>query len=560
MLPRFPLPQRIHMNRTPASTSIVFGMVISSLLLASITLAAQPNVVLIMTDNHGAWTLGCYGNPDIRTPNIDRLATEGTLFTRAFASNPVCSPTRATFLTGLVPSQHGVHSFLAGAGLQTGPNARCTLDRFTSLSEVLDDAGYNCGLVGKWHLGGNLTPQEKMDDYWITMPHGSTSTFYGADIIENGKIRKEPKYLTDLWTEHAVKFIGEQAKEEKPFFLFLSYNGPYALGRLMLRDGKNRHAAYYADKEIASFPRGTPHPWQLNNLDYINNPTSIRRVATEISGVDDGVGEVMQALKTNGMDENTIVIFVADQGWVGGRGGFFGMGDHTSPLTARDGMMQIPMIWRHPNKIDAGNRTDQMIANYDFMPTLLGHLERSDLMPTVPKSPGRDMSPLLTGQSFQRTSEHAAVFYEFENLRCVRTTTHKYIHRHPNGPHELYDLINDPDEFVNLVDDPTHAKIRDGLKTRLFDFYDQYSLPKYDMWKGGTSQVRLFRGIDEKIDPPKSVTPPSPPVGFQAAPIQVPEGYSVGIGRWAAAGHASQRWAVLTIEATCTFAITTARI
>jgi len=148
--------------------------------------AKRPNLVLIMTDNHGAWTLGCYGNPDIRTPNIDRLASQGTLFTRAFASNPVCSPTRATFLTGLVPSQHGVHCFLRAGRLQVGPEARCTLDEITSLPEVLRDAGYRCGLAGKWHLGSNLTPQEGFDDYWVTMPHGGTSTFYDAQIIQDG--------------------------------------------------------------------------------------------------------------------------------------------------------------------------------------------------------------------------------------------------------------------------------------------------------------------------------------------------------------------------------------
>ncbi len=163
--------------------------------------------------------------------------------------------------------------------------------------------------------------------------------------------------------------------------MFLAYNGPYSLGRLLLKDGQNRHAAYYADKPIAVFSASTPHPWQLNNRDYINNPTSIRRVATEVSGVDDGVGTVMQALQAQGSDENTIVVFVADQGWVGGHGGFFGMGDHTRPLTARDGMMRIPTIWRHPDKIAAGNRSDQMIANYDLMPTLLGYLGMSDKMP-----------------------------------------------------------------------------------------------------------------------------------------------------------------------------------
>ena len=148
--------------------------------------------------------------------------------------------------------------------------------------------------------------------------------------------------MTDLWTEHAVKFIDQQASQDEPFFLFLAYNGPYSLGRLLLKEGQNRHASFYADKPLLSFPRQSPHPWQLNNRDYINNPLSIRRVATEVSGVDDGVGTVMQTLQQRGIDENTVVIFVADQGWVGGQGGFFGMGDHTRPLTARDGMMRIP--------------------------------------------------------------------------------------------------------------------------------------------------------------------------------------------------------------------------
>jgi putative membrane-bound dehydrogenase-like protein len=489
----------------------------------------RPNVVLVMTDNHGAWTLGCYGNPDIRTPHIDRLAAEGTLFTRAFASNPVCSPTRATFLTGLIPSQHGVHSFLSGGNLQVGPDARCTLDAVTSLPEVLRDSGYSCGLVGKWHLGDNLRPQEGLRDYWITMPHGGTSTFYDAPVIENGAIRKEPKYLTDLWTEHALKFIEGQVGREKPFFLFLAYNGPYALGRLLLREGRNRHAEYYADKAIESFPREPPHPWQLNNRDFINNPTSIRRVATEVSGVDDGVGAVMSALQENGFDDNTIVVFVADQGWVGGHGGFFGMGDHTRPLTARDGMMQIPTIWRHPGRIAAGVRSDRLVTNYDFMPTLLGHLGLAAKMPQSPRSPGVDYSRSLAvdAEPIPENRLRDAVFYEFENLRCVRTGTHKYVHRHPNGPHELYNLIDDPNEFVNLVTDPQHQLIRGDLRRQLFAFYDTYAEPKYDLWKGGTSQVRIHDGIDEEFAQLASVEPPPLSAGFQPAEINVPDGFTV---------------------------------
>ena len=488
--------------------------------------AKRPNVVFIMTDNHGAWTLGCYGNRDIRTPHIDQLAKEGVLFRRAFASNPVCSPTRATCLTGLMPSQHGVHSFLSGGNLQTGPNARCTLDQLTSLPEVLRDQGYACGLVGKWHLGGNLQPQEGLDDYWITMPHGGTSTFYDAKIIENGQQRDEPKYLTEFWTDHAVKFIQQQSKTDDPFFLFLAYNGPYSLGRLLLRDGQNRHAEFYADKPLPSFPREPPHTWQLNNLDYINNPTSIRRVATEVSGVDDGVGRVMQTLKKNGIDDNTIVIFIADQGWVGGHGGFFGMGDHTQPLTARDGMMQIPLIWRQPGAIAANRVTDQMFANYDVMPTLLGCLGLTEKMPNTPKSPGKDFSYLLSPKDKTEPIERP-VFYEFENLRCIRTERWKLVKRFPNGPDELYDLANDADEFQNLIDKPKFGDQRQALHKQLSEFFGEYVSAEYDMWNGGTSQVRIHRGIDEELAQLEPIAPPKLPDGFQPHDIRVPDGYSV---------------------------------
>lgn len=507
---------------------LVFALSLASLSESVAAREKLPNVVLILTDNHGAWTLGCYGNRDIRTPNIDRLAQEGTLFTRAFASNPVCSPTRATLLTGLMPSQHGVHCFLVGGRLQVGPQARNTLDQFRSLPEILHDQGYSCGLVGKWHLGDNLNPQEGFDDYWITMPHGGTSTFYDAPIIENGKIRKESEYLTDFWTRHAVNFIDRSSKKEKPFFLMLAYNGPYALGRLLLREGRNRHAQFYADKELLSFPREPTHPWQFSNRDYHNNPVSNRRVATEVSGVDDGVGTVLEALKNNGLDENTVVVFVADQGWVGGHGGFYGMGDHTRPLTARDGMMQIPMIWRHPQGIAAGKRSNRMITNYDFMPTLLSYLGLDDQMPSQPKSPGGDFShEFQTTKKKRSDNDNQAIYYEFENLRCVRTERWKYVHRHPNGPHELYDLTNDPNEFDNLVVDKDHAATRNQLKLQLDAFFKKYASPKYDLWRGGGSQTRIFDGIEEEFAQVEPAEPPPLTEGFSAQKIKVPEGFTV---------------------------------
>src|SRR4051812_39338391 len=135
-----------------------------------------PNVVFILTDNHGAWTLGCYGNKEILTPNIDKLAAEGTLFTRAYCNNPVCSPSRAAFLTGLMPSQHGVHSYLPNAS-QLGPKAYQALKEFRTLPKILSENGYTCGLSGKWHLGENDKPQQGFT-YWFAKAGGHTTTFY----------------------------------------------------------------------------------------------------------------------------------------------------------------------------------------------------------------------------------------------------------------------------------------------------------------------------------------------------------------------------------------------
>ncbi len=312
------------------------------------------NLIVIMTDNHGPWTLGCYGNPDIRTPHIDRLAADGMLFERAFACNAVCSPTRATFLTGLMPSQHGVHCYLQANRLQIGPQARNTLEGFTSLGEVLQEAGYRCGLVGKWHLGDNMNPQEGFTSYWITKPHGHTAEFYEQPIIHEGQIYNEPRYTTDVWTEHAIKFL-RQNHDHRPFFLLLTYNGPYGLGGSMLQPASNRHADYYADKTLVSFPRNPIHPWLRDNRQFMNNITSMRRYAAEISGVDDGVGEVMATIDRLGLDEQTLVVFTADQGLGCGQHGLWGMGDHTRPLHAFDSTMHIPLICPATEARSGGN-------------------------------------------------------------------------------------------------------------------------------------------------------------------------------------------------------------
>lgn len=447
----------------------------------------RPNVIFILTDNQGAWTLGAYGNKDIRTPHIDRLAAEGIRFDRALSSNPVCSPTRATFLTGLIPSQHGVHSFIEPKSMM-GPEAYNTLAEFTSAGEVLRDAGYVCGLSGKWHLGANLTPSEGFS-FWVTKPDGSTREFYDQQVIEDGKLRIEAGYTTDLWTRKGIEFI--EANKEKPFFLYLAYNGPYSLGNLMLNPARNRHAAYYADKELQSFPRDAMHPWQFHNKQFHNHPAARRRMASEVSGVDDGVGEIMATLKRLNLDNETLVIYAADQGWMGGQNGLWGMGDHTRPVGAFELMMQIPLIFRHPGQIPAGGASDILVSNYDFLPSLLGYLGLAEMMPSQPKSPGRDFSPVLRGREVAWDNK---VFYEMEACRAVRTQDWKYVARYPDGPFELYDMKADPQERFNLFGQPGTESTRAGLAAQLDAFFTRYADPQYDVWKGGRSKAKRITG------------------------------------------------------------------
>jgi arylsulfatase A-like enzyme len=443
----------------------------------------RTNVVFILTDNQGAWTLGCYGNPDIRTPHIDRLAAEGLRFNRALSCNPVCSPTRATFLTGLLPSQHGVHSFL-DPKFMMGPEAYNTLAEFTSLGEIMRDAGYVCGLSGKWHLGANLTPSEGFD-FWVTKPDGSTREFYDQPIIEHGKVYIENGYTTDLWTRKGIEFI--ETNRDRPFFLFLAYNGPYSLGGLMLNPAQNRHAEYYRGHAFSSFPRDAMHPWQFHNKAFHNQQAARERVAAETSGVDDGVGEVMATLKRLGLEDHTLVVYAADQGWMGGQNGIWGMGDHTRPIGAHELMMQIPLVFRHLGRVPPAVVSDRLVSNYDFLPTMLSYLGLADRIPQSPRLPGRDFSPLLRGQEI---AWEDVVFYEMETCRAIRTDRWKLVLRHPDGPHELYDMQSDPRERFNLYGQASSEPVRNELQDRLQAFFQTYADPQYDLWRSGRSKAK----------------------------------------------------------------------
>jgi arylsulfatase A-like enzyme len=229
------------------------------------------------------------------------------------------------------------------------------------------------------------------------------------------------------------------------------------------------------------------HPWQFQNRQFHNSQAAMERVAAETSGVDDGVGEIMQTLTRLGLDNNTLVIYAADQGWMGGQNGMWGMGDHFRPIGAHELMMQIPFVLRHRGKIPAGKTSDLLVSNYDFLPSVLGYLGLGDKLPQKPKLPGRDFSGVLRGQEIAWDN---AVFYEMETCRAIRTDRWKLVLRHPAGPHELYDMTADPRERFNRFGQPGSEATQAELKCRLEAFFTRYADPQYDLWHNGRSKAK----------------------------------------------------------------------
>jgi arylsulfatase A-like enzyme len=467
----------------------------------------RPNVLFILTDNQGAWSLGCHGNKDIYTPNLDRLAGEGVRFENAFANNPVCSPTRATWLTGLTPSQHGIHRYI-DPKLFRGPEARDLLAGRETLHSLFHAAGYETGWIGKCHLGAHTQPRAGIGT-WIVKMQGHTTSFYNTEVVFGSEVKKVKEHLTTFWTERAVEFIQKQPRDRsRPFFLYLAYNGPYGLGGCVSEDPPERWKTFYADKPMTHWPRpSAPHPTQRADLKHIGNIRSMRNLAAQISAVDEGVGRVLAALKDANLEQDTLVIFSADQGAVAGHAGFWGMGDHAQPNHLRDGTLKVPLIIRWPGRVSPGTRP-QIVSNLDLVPTLRQMLALPAKTPAE-KLPGRDLSALLLKN--QSPAGEEMLFAEFELARAVRTPRWKYVRRIAVEPaQELYDLAVDPDEMTNLAPQANdeQRKVIAFLDARLTQWFSQHRDKQWDIWNGGGTQGRVMGDLAKylKTSAPNSKT------------------------------------------------------
>ncbi len=437
----------------------------------------RPNIIVILSDDQGAWAMGCAGNEEIRTPNLDRMAANGTRFDQFYCASPVCSPARASLLTGQIPSQHGVHDWLsAGSVPSEGRDPIRYLEGKTSYTQVLAEHGYTCGLSGKWHLGDSLVPQHGFS-HWYAHQRGG-GPYYNAPMIRDGELVEEPGYLTDAITDDAIAFIDANAGEDAPFYLSVHYTAPHSP---WIDNHPQEIVDSYADCPFDSIPRDPVHPWSVPGL--APEPGSDRWRAqlagyfAAVTAMDANIGRILDTIDALGIAGNTIIWFMGDNGFSTGHHGIWGKGNATWPINMLDASVLVPAIACQPGTIQAGVVRSEMVSGYDFAHTLLDQVGLA--MPNADTLPGRSFAGLL-GAEGSGGRDDVVIHDEYGPVRMVRTARWKYVHRYPYGPHELYDMEGDPLERTNLVEDAGHAAVVHDMRNRLDRWFLQYVDPELD--------------------------------------------------------------------------------
>lgn len=430
----------------------------------------RPNILFILTDDQGPWAAGCYGNPEIRTPNIDRIAATGVRFENFFVATPVCSPSRATLLTGRIPSQHGVHDWISGGNV--GPDAIRFLEGELTYTDLLARHGWTCALSGKWHLGDSQIPQHGFT-HWYAHQRGG-GPYHNAPMVRNGQLISEPRYLSDAITEEALMLIDRYSEAGIPFYISVHYTAPHS----PWTGHPQEIVDSYDDCPFESCPQEARHPWAVSLTDQcLGNREMLKGYFAAVTAMDIGVGRILDRLEARGLRENTLVIFLSDNGFSCGHHGFWGKGNGTNPRNMYENSIKVPAIFSHPGVIPQGVTVSDMVSAYDVMPTLLQYVGLP--VPEDRNLPGRSFLPLLRGESMP-DRESVVIFDEYGPVRMIRTREWKYVYRHAHGPHELYHLVNDPDERHNLADNPSHARTQRELKAQMDDWFARYVIPARD--------------------------------------------------------------------------------
>ena len=456
----------------------------------------RPNIVFILSDDQGYWALGCAGNKEIRTPHLDDLARRGMRFENFFCTSPVCSPARASLLTGRIPSQHGVHDWIAAGNV--GEDSIEYLQGMIGYTDLLAENRYVCGLSGKWHLGDSRTPQKGFSHWFVHQ--GGGGPYHNAPMIKNGTLYNEPRYVTEVITEEALAFIDEQSKNDDPFYLGIHYTAPHTP---WINHHPQEIVDSYDDCPFESCPDEPLHPWTFEWTKEMkkNRRENLKGFFAAVTAMDMYIGQVVEKLETLGLRENTLICFMSDNGYNCGHHGIWGKGNGTFPLNMYDTSIKVPAIFSHPGRIPEGVVCEAMVSGYDFMPTLLEYVDIENTEKY--KLPGKSFLKNLLGEE-QEVNGEIVVFDEYGPVRMIRTRDWKYVHRYPYGPHELYHLAVDPEEKINRINDESCFPMLKELKAKLDDWFVKYADPVLDGSREGVlggGQINLVgpRGKGNKV-------------------------------------------------------------
>jgi len=429
----------------------------------------KPNIVIIFPDQLRWSEVGCYGNPVIRTPNIDRMAAGGVRFTNAFSNFPVCSPARSILLSGRYARSNGLdrnQDHPAGPGRPT--------NRDTTMAEALNAAGYMTGLVGKWHLA----PKPPVLGFKESLRPFFRHRYYQQKFYKNeGKPYIFQEFAPFHELEAAVKFIKDH--KDEPFFLYYSpgpphmpiddlpdqYRTMYDPAQVVMRpntivDGKlaydeNWFKIYMWDflyyEHLDTFKKQLPKGMNLRDLTAL--------YYGQVSVVDDCAGRVLDIIRELGLEEDTIVLFTADHGDLLGSHGLFNKNTH------HEESIHIPMIIRYPRKLETKVVDTQMASLVDVMPTLLD-LAGVEIPDSVQ---GQSLVPVLTGRRL--TVGNNEVYIETTDHDGMRTRRYVYaIEREGSRQEMLFDVIADPYQMNNLASDPQHDKLLKTMRSKVQDW------------------------------------------------------------------------------------------
>ena len=445
----------------------------------------KPNIIFILSDDQGMWSMGCAGNKEIITPNLDRLASEGMLFDNFFCASPVCSPARASLLTGRIPSQHGVHDWLRNDNKKQEDIEY--LRGMKAYTDVLAENGYICGLSGKWHLGNSAKPQKSFS-HWFAHKSGG-GPYYNAPLYKDGVLYNEPRYVTDVITDDALEFIDENAGKQ-PFYLTACYTAPHSP---WVNNHPKEYTDLYKDCPFDSIPKEKEHPDSIYLTKEVAKDLRSNLIGyfAAVTAMDANIGRIIDKVESLGIREDTLIVFTSDNGFSCGHHGFWCKGNGTFTINMYDSSVKVPFIASQPGIIPENMVCDALVSAYDFMPTLLNYVGIEDYEDET--LPGRSFADALKGLDFEQ-DDKIIVLDEYGPNRMIRNKEFKYIKRYPYGPDEMYDLINDPDEKNNLLLKDSHDELAAELRYELEAWFSKYVNPEIDGAKEavyGSGQINL---------------------------------------------------------------------